>query len=420
MLLDLDNFKQVNDVNGHTAGDRVLQSAAERLSDALPADAVLARLGGDEFACAVPFPANELDRIEHLASLLIENVAKPISLGEQAIEITVSVGIANSEDCQRDAVSLDNPEFAQSALHKADIAMYHAKKQGKNRFFWFEREMEHELRFRNDLENGIRKGILTGEFVPFYEQQVDVDTGALVGFEMLARWNSPDLGLVGPDVFIPVAEDIGVIAELSQNLIAEALEDAKAWHEDLSLSVNISPVQMRDPWFAQKLVKLMLEHNFPPSRLEIEITESCLHENVDTVRSMITSLRNQGVRVSLDDFGTGYASLAQLRTLPFDRLKIDRSFIQQLEGEETSEKLVDAIISMGDGLDIPITAEGIETPEILNALKKMGKLKGQGYHYGKPEPASGVRKRLEERELLSSPSGKEDHAEPVPERKAQH
>jgi EAL domain-containing protein (putative c-di-GMP-specific phosphodiesterase class I) len=254
--------------------------------------------------------------------------------------------------------------------------------------------MENELRFRNELETGIRRGIAKGEFVPFYEQQIDLDTGELVGFEMLARWRSPQLGLVSPEIFIPVAEEIGLISDLSEHLMRQAFTDARSWDEALTLSINISPVQLRDPWFAQKLLKLLVEHSFPAQRLEIEITESCLHDNIGLVRSMITSLRNQGVKVSLDDFGTGYSSLEQLRSLPFDRLKIDRSFIKDLTENEGKSGIVDAIVSLGRGLEMPITAEGIEHEDILVALRKMGQFKGQGYLYGRPETAEQVRQRL--------------------------
>ena len=399
VLIDLDNFKMVNDLNGHHVGDTVLQKTAERLGDILPADALLARLGGDEFACAIPYHERDQGEVEHLVSLLIERIAHKISLDGTEINVTMSVGLASSNFVELGQAA-GTQTLVSDMLHKADIAMYHAKKQGKNRYFWFEPSMEYELRFRNELESGMRKGIANREFVPYYEQQVDLETGELVGFEMLARWNSPELGLVAPDIFIPIAEEIGVISDLSESLMEQAFEDAKAWHPKLTVSVNISPVQLRDPWFSQKLVKLLVKHNFPASRLEIEITESCLHDDIGMVRTMITSLRNQGIRISLDDFGTGYSSLAQLRSLPFDRLKIDRSFIRELKQDGTTSKLVDAIISMGDGLKMPITAEGIETVEILQSLKGMGPLKGQGYHYGKPEPAEAVMKRLAQTGLL--------------------
>ncbi len=398
IALDLDNFKQINDLNGHMAGDEVLQCTARRIAALLPEDGLLARLGGDEFLCVVPYHPQMQDRIDQLASRVIENVASPVKHEGMSLDVTISVGIASSKHLTQPT---EGTASAQKLMHKADIAMYHAKKHGKNRYYWFEVSMENELRFRNELETGIRKGIANGEFKPYYEQQVDLETGKLSGFEMLARWESPELGVVGPDIFIPIAEEIGVIGELSERLIAQAFEDAKLWAHEISLSVNISPVQMRDPWFAQKLLKLLVKHNFPASRLDVEITESCLHENVGMVRSMITSLRNQGVHISLDDFGTGYSSLSQLRTLPFDRLKIDRAFISELGSEADTGKLVDAIVSMGDGLNLPITAEGVENEQVLEALKSMGKLKGQGYHYGKPEPAEKVLERLAALDLLA-------------------
>lgn len=392
LLIDLDNFKQINDLNGHQAGDRVLTTIAKRIEEALPAESILIRIGGDEFACAVPYSRQARDSIDSLVDTVIRSVSTPIKDGNLNIEATISVGLSCG-DSHADADSLIT---ADTLIHRADIAMYHAKKRGRNRYFWFEPQMEDELRFRNELETGIRDGIKNNEFVPFYEQQIDLETGKLVGFEMLARWQSPRYGLVSPDIFIPIAEEIDVIGALSENLIRKALDDAKDWHPSLSISINISPVQLRDPWFAQKLLQILVEKGFPPNRLEIEITESCLHENVGAVRSIVTSLKNQGIRISLDDFGTGYSSLEQLRSLPFDRLKIDRSFISELRNADASSKIVDAIVSLGHGLEMPITAEGIEDQQILDSLKEMGQLKGQGYLYGRPETARQVHDRLKE------------------------
>lgn len=406
VVVDLDNFKMVNDLHGHQAGDTLLRATADRIRALLPRNGLLARLGGDEFACVVPYDPRFPDRIDQFASLLIERVSQSVEYDDVTLEITISVGISgNLGSCGLRAEEAE----AQVLIHRADIAMYHAKKQGKNRYFWFEEPMERELRFRSELEAGIRRGIARGEFVPFYEQQIDLETGDLAGFEMLARWQSPSHGLVGPEVFIPVAEEIGVIAELSEQLIDQALADARSWDAKLSLSINISPIQLRDPWFAQKILKLLVKHNFPPQRLDIEITENCLHENLGVVRSIITSLKNQGVTISLDDFGTGFSSLAQLRSLPFDRLKIDRSFVSEIGTIADSDKLVRAIVSLGDGLDMPITAEGIEDPLILATLRTMGRLKGQGYHYGRPEGIDAVRARLSAAGLLTSQGdGKDD------------
>ncbi|MEE4154197.1 MAG: EAL domain-containing protein [Erythrobacter sp.] len=390
-LIDLDNFKQINDMHGHGVGDATLIELSRRIMAELPKEARLARLGGDEFAFVTPYDPAAAERIDDLVIRLFERMSLPFEHRDATIQATISIGLASDEGGLGSDPGLTD---ADALMQRADIAMYHAKKGGKNRYFWFEKSMEDELRFRNELESGIRSGLQRGEFVPFYEQQVDIETGELVGFEMLARWTSPTMGVVSPEIFIPIAEDIGLINELSDQLIERALVDARDWSDDLTLAINISPVQLRDPWFAQKLLKMLVKHNFPAPRLEVEITESCLHENIGIVRTIITSLRNQGVRVSLDDFGTGYSSLEQLRTLPFDRLKIDRQFISELRSPSGKSRLVDAIMSLGRGLDLPITAEGVEDEAILNELKRMGKLKGQGYHYGRPETAQQVRERL--------------------------
>lgn len=396
LMVDLDNFKQINDLNGHQMGDRVLIEVARRLHAQLSGDGVVARIGGDEFVCALTHEPGRSDRVDELAERLIGSMAVPIEEGDVCVEATLSIGIAGtSED--------DAGLGSEALIHRADIAMYQAKKRGRSRYYWFEPQMESELRFRAELEAGIRRGIPAGEFVPYYEQQVDLETGELVGFEMLARWNSPQFGLVSPEIFIPIAEEIDAIGALSEALICQALKDAGEWDPKLTLSVNISPVQLRDPWFAQKLLKLLHDSGFPPGRLEVEITESCLRENIGAVRTVVTSLKNQGIRISLDDFGTSYASLTQLRTLPIDRLKIDRSFVAELADEGLSNELVEAIVSLGRGLSLPVTAEGVETAAILHALQGMGELKGQGYFYGHPEDAATTRVRLAGKHLLSEP-----------------
>jgi len=398
IIIDLDNFKQVNDMHGHTVGDSVLVEFANRVRALISKEACFARVGGDEFAVATPFDPAYPERIDDLAIRLFEQMALPIETAGGSIKVTLSIGVAGDHDDHGFDPAIQD---AATLMHRADIAMYQAKKQGKDRVFWFEPSMENELRFRNEIETGIRRGLNEGEFVPYYEQQIDIETGDIVGFEMLARWRSPQLGLVSPEIFIPIAEEIGLIGELSDQLIEQALIDASEWADRVTLSINISPVQLRDPWFAQKLLKRLVLAKFPPQRLEIEITESCLHDNIGLVRTMITSLRNQGVRVSLDDFGTGYSSLEQLRNLPFDRLKIDRAFISELGGSANQSGIVEAIVSLGRGLNMPITAEGIEDQNILDALMEIGDLKGQGYLYGKPEPANQVRDRLRLRGMLS-------------------
>ena len=403
-MIDIDNFKQINDMHGHVVGDAVLVMLSERFRSLLPREARLARLGGDEFAFVMPFPAGHHDRVDDFAIRIFETFAEPLQLPEVTIDITLSIGLA--ADHEPDG-TIGLVVDAATLMHRADMALYQAKKQGRNRYFWFEASMESELRFRHQLETGIRRGLSQAEFMPFYEQQVDLDSGELVGFEMLARWRSPQFGLISPDIFVPVAEEIGLISELSERLMEQAFADAREWDDSLTLSINISPVQLRDPWFAQRLLKMLVAANFPPQRLEIEITESCLHENIGLVRSMITSLRNQGVQIALDDFGTGYSSLEQLRNLPFDRIKIDCSFVAELRDPGNQSRIVEAIVALARGLDLPLTAEGVEDEDILNALKRMGKLKAQGYFYGLPEDAEAVRARLKVAGKLNGPRARD-------------
>jgi len=404
MIIDLDNFKQVNDFNGHQIGDHILKTTAERISALLPQGSLLARLGGDEFACVISFEEDAREHVDQLTERLINAVSQPTKLNGQEIRTTISVGIASNLPTAEGRQAEDD---TQCMMHHADIAMYHAKKQGKNCHSWYEPSMENELRFQGELKESIRKGVREGEFLPYYEQQIDLDTGRLVGFEMLARWHSPTMGIVKPDLFIPVAEEMGIISVLSEQLIEQALIDAAMWGPQITLSVNVSPVQLRDPWFSQKLLKLLVKHNFPAQRLEVEITETSQHENLHLVGSMITSLRNLGIRISLDNFGSRNSSLAQLKALPIDRFKIDRNFVGEVmrDSGDSGAKIISAIIALGDGLSLPITAEGIEDEETLQMLRKMGSLKGQGRRFGQPETAIQVYERLSHLDLLAVTSG---------------
>lgn len=396
VMIDLDHFKQVNDVHGHQAGDRLLEQCAGRMRSLLPPDGLLARLGGDEFACVVPFdPAHE-EQVDQLALSIARALDRPFAIDGFTGRISASIGVTRSDRAGRDDTD--------ALLHMADIAMYQAKKQGRGHHLWFAETMASALRYRTEIEAGIRTGIARGEFLPWYEPQIDLVTHELVGFEMLARWHSPAHGLVGPEVFIPIAEEIGVIAAMGDHLLAAALEDARHWPPALSLSVNVSPVQLRDPWFAQKILKALVAANFPPSRLDIEITETCLHQNVAGVHTLIASLKNQGVSISLDDFGTGYSSLGQLRQLPFDRIKIDRSFIATLPDSADSRTIVQTVCVLSQGMGLPVTAEGVETQAVLDHLLAPGAfaltgLRGQGHLLGLPQPAEGTLRLIAERGL---------------------
>ena len=391
LMLDLDNFKTVNDVHGHGAGDIVLKEVAARIAKVIPPNNLLARLGGDEFACAFIFDPDQPEMVDRIADDLIDSISMPIVENGNHLIVTTSIGLSRF-DFESEGVEV--------LMRRADIAMYCAKKQGRNRFCWFDVSMEQELQTRNTLESGMRSGIPAGEFVPYFEKQIDLATGKLTGFEMLARWESPTQGLVSPEVFIPIAEETGMIGDLSLNIMRKTFEHAKHWDPSLSVSVNISPVQLLDPWLAQKIVKLLVETGFPPNRLEIEITESSLFENLSLAQSIVGSLKNQNIKIALDDFGTGYSSLAHLRALPFDRIKIDRSFVTSILENSESAAIVKAITGLGESLGMPITAEGIEDKAIEDELRNIGCAKGQGWHYGRPLSIEQIGKVLAERNLL--------------------
>lgn len=401
-LLDLDHFKTVNDIHGHSAGDRVLTEAAQRIAATLPPTALLARLGGDEFIALLTHDSAATDSIDALAAQLVTMMDSPIMHDGKQIRVGTSIGI----------VMADDPSTSMETLVRhADIAMYNSKAMGRNRYCWFESGMEMAVQVRNQIETGIREGMPRGEFIPYFEPQVDIASGKLVGFEMLMRWDSPEQGLIPPDRFIPIAEESGLIGELSMMVIRDALEIAKGWDPSISLAVNIAPQQLKDPWFSQKLTKLLVETGFPANRLEVEITESSLFENLPLVRSIVTSLKNQGISLSLDDFGTGYSSLSHLRALPFDRIKIDRSFVTAMNGSKDSAAIVVAIMRLGESLSMPITAEGVEDEATAIELTRLGCTKAQGWYYGKAASAATTRRLLAIRGLLPTIAAPEHDSE---------
>lgn len=401
-LIDLDRFKTVNDVHGHAVGDLVLQEAARRIAAILPPSVPMARLGGDEFV-ALLCHDRDLDLVERLAGQLVAAMDQPVVSQGREVRSGASIGVASN-----DGGEADGP--IETLIRRADIAMYHSKGVGRNRYSLFEPGMELAVRDRNQIETGIREGLPRGEFVPYFEPQVDAATGELKGFEMLMRWHSPALGLVMPDRFIGIAEASGLIAELSMTVTRNALQIARHWDASLTLAINISPQQLKDPWFSQKLMKLLVETGFPPHRLEVEITETSLFENMALVRSIVTSLKNQGVSLSLDDFGTGYSSLSHLRALPFDRIKIDRSFVLAMRDSDDARAIVQAIVRLGDSLHMPITAEGVEDEAIARELVALGCAKAQGWYFGKPTSASETRRMLAGRGLLAGAPGETPEA----------
>jgi diguanylate cyclase (GGDEF)-like protein/PAS domain S-box-containing protein len=386
LLIDLDRFKPVNDAFGHTAGDAVLCEIASRLQAVVRKGDIVARLGGDEFAICTDGRGAIEQAASRLATRIIAAAKKPIMVGEIAIEVGASVGIAQ---CPADGQS------AEALLHAADVAMYRGKREGRGTFRFFEHRMDAEIREQAALEADLRRAVAGGEIVPYYQPLMSLSDNRLLGFEVLARWNHPERGFIPPDQFIPLAEKLGLISELTFHLLRIAGRDAKNWPPSLTLSLNISPVQLNDSMLPLQLLAVVNEVGFPPGRLEIEITENALVSDLESAKAILTSFQNLGMKVALDDFGTGYSSLHHLRELRFDKIKIDRSFVQSMRSNPESMKIVNAILGLAKSLDLPTTAEGIESADVLEDVVEGGAEFGQGYYFGRAVPATDVAALIE-------------------------
>jgi diguanylate cyclase (GGDEF)-like protein len=379
VLFDLDHFKKVNDLHGHATGDELLGEVGRILEQSMPKGSLVARLGGDEFAALIPAAA--AGDAEETVRKVVEALSMPINLGTVQAHVTASAGIA----------PLDVGLAPEDMLRRADIAMYAAKRAGRNGLCWFDPGQEAEIRARVVLEEDIRKGIEAGEFLPFFQPLISLGSGEPTGFEVLARWNSPERGLLEPAEFIDIAETTGLIAPLSMNVMRAALKEAKNWPAHLKIAVNISPVQFRDPQLAERVLQILSETGFPAQRLEIEVTEGSLVENPEQAVTIIKSLKNSGITIALDDFGTGYASLTQLQALPFDRIKIDKSFVATISDDEQSAAIVRTVTSLGKMLSVPITAEGVESESVRRRLSEVGCEDAQGWLFGRAVSADYIR-----------------------------
>ena len=379
LLLDLDDFKRVNDLHGHLAGDQLLKSVGELLQQAAPQADCCARTGGDEFG--VLLTGDAAKKAEDVANAIIARLATPMFAAGAEVQASASIGLASIARLTREA----------DVLRQSDVALYAAKRNGRNRFAWFDQQLDRELADRLSFEEEMRAGIAKGEFVPFFQPLIDLSSRDLVGFEALARWRSPTRGFLEADAFIDVAEATGLVAPLTMSVIEQALKEASTWPPHLKVAVNLSPVQFRDARLATHIIKLLTATGFPAKRLEIEITENSLLEDRDQVLAIIHSLKNLGVSVSLDNFGTGYASLAQVNSLPVDRIKIDRSFISTIVKSEQTAAIVGTIASLGHKLNVPITAEGVESEQIRSALAEFGCSEAQGWLFGRAVSGESVR-----------------------------
>jgi diguanylate cyclase len=372
LCLDLDRFKEINDLFGHAAGDRALQSFASRIKSLLDERQMIARLGGDEFAILLSDLAGPA-AVGRLAEDILEALRDTSDTPE--MPIATSIGIALSPD--------DAPD-RQSLLNHADVALYRAKQEGRNTFRFFEAKMGAEVRDRRQLEHDLRLAISRGELWLAYQPQLDIRRGKVVGFEALLRWRSASRGEISPGVFIPIAEETGAILPIGDWVLKEACREAATWQTPLKVAVNVSAVQLHNASFAQDLHRVLLETGLPAKRLEIEITETALVRDLNRTLATLRQVKALGVEIAMDDFGTGYSSLSNLRAFPFDRIKIDRSFIKQVHSNQQAATIVRAVLGLGKGLGLPVIAEGVETNDELRFLQQEACDEVQGYLLGRP------------------------------------
>jgi diguanylate cyclase (GGDEF)-like protein len=380
LMLDLDGFKTVNDTYGHSAGDKALSEFSRRVSSVLRPGTFLARIGGDEFAIIKP-KIDCLDEATNLARRIAGAVAEPFNIDGVTAEFGVGIGIAVAPNDGTDPEEL---------IRRADRALYRAKAAGRSSVRFFESEMDARVERRMQIERELRSVIAAEVIVPHYQPLVSLDGNRIIGFEALARWESKSLGYIGPDVFVPIAEEIGLMPLLSWQLLRRACLDAKAWPSTFSLAFNISPIQLRDSTVGLRILSILAETGFSPRRLEIEITESALVENIAVARAVVDELRAAGIRIALDDFGTGYSTLSQLLSFRLDKIKIDRSFVSRLNESNDAQVIVRAILGLAKGFGLTTTAEGVEDAGQLAYLKANGCTEGQGYLFNKAVQADDI------------------------------
>ena len=381
MLVDLDRFKAVNDTLGHPVGDGLLRLVAKRLRSVLRPGDVVARLGGDEFALMVrhgPGPA----ALASVGQRVVDMLGRPYLVGGHQVNIGASVGVAEASEENRDEAWM---------MRAADLALYHAKESGRGCVSFFTPELDVRAAARRSMEIELRKAMALRQFELHYQPQVDLALDRVTGFEALLRWRHPDRGMVPPDAFIGLAEEIGLITQLGEWVLQEACRAAAGWPDEVSVAVNVSAHQFTEPArLLDAVVRALADAGLPGERLEIEITESVLLRNETIVLEVLRSLRAMGVRVAMDDFGTGYSSLSQLQSFPFDKIKIDRSFVSDRGDTAGQGAIIRAIAALGTSLGMATIAEGVETADQLERIRTEGCTSVQGYLYSRPVPGADV------------------------------
>jgi diguanylate cyclase (GGDEF)-like protein len=380
LFLDLDRFKVVNDTLGHRIGDLLLLEVATRLKGALRPTDVLARLGGDEFAIVVT-AVRSRSALETLASRLTEAINRPYEIDGHRIRSSISIGIAVGP--------LDGSN-AEDLLMAADLALYAVKASARGSFQFYKRVMNEGINDRRQVEMDLREAIEKSELELHYQPIVDLQRNVITGFEALARWRHPVKGMVPPAVFIPVAEDTGLIITLGTWALTEACRTAAKWADDLKIAVNLSPVQFSGPDLYNTIKSVLVETGLAPHRLELEITERLFIEDSEKTLSTLHRLKQLGVRIAMDDFGTGYSSLSYLRSFPYDKIKVDRTFVSDLAAGTEHVVIVQAVVSIARALGMTTTAEGVETDGQKQFLAALGCDEAQGYLFSAPVPVEKV------------------------------
>jgi diguanylate cyclase (GGDEF)-like protein len=379
MCIDVDHFKNVNDSLGHSAGDAVLKCIADRLRDAVRDTGTVARLGGDEFGIVLT-DLTSPDHATNFAAQLLNIVSQPVDFHGHQLVRGISIGIATSA----------TGDQTENLLKNADLALYRAKADGRGTFRFFESDMDARAQARRMLEIDLRQALTRQQFELHYQPQVDIDTGGVIALEALVRWRHPTRGLVPPGEFIPLAEETGLIIGLGEWVLRQACIEAQTWPEAVRIAVNVSPIQFRNHDLAEVVQRILTETGLAPSRLEIEVTESLLLRDAEANLTTLKSIKALGVRISMDDFGTGYSSLANLRSFPFDKIKIDRSFVNDLESNADSAAIVRAVLGLGRSLGMTTCAEGVETQQQLLRLRSEGCTEVQGFYYSRPKPVDEI------------------------------
>ena len=380
LSFDLDRFKEINDVHGHAAGDAVLRALADRMSSVLQPGEFVARVGGDEFVAVLHRYYAKADGLE-FANRLRAEVVKPIDWKETILSVGASIGISVGHSGMKNIDTL---------ISQADVAMYRAKSEVSGTVCFYDKSMDEASRVRSALAVSMRSGLSSGAFELYFQQQNDTTTGEIVGFEVLLRWNHPERGMISPAEFIPIAEQTGFIIEMGEWVLREACLQAVRWKNPFSIAVNVAPLQLSDSDFVHKVERILLESGLEPKRLELEMTESGIIADHRHALVTIRRLKALGVRIAMDDYGTGYSSLSTLQSFPFDKIKIDRGFVEGLASNLQSQAIVRSTLILASSLNIPVLAEGVETQAHVEFLRREGCQHVQGYYYGRPGPAATI------------------------------